>query len=573
MERKPSGRYYEHMNEKERENDIPDTSGRQEEKIHEDAERRVRFTETYSGQALPFERRPDASQKEKIPAKIRKMRNMLPEYGSYLGGSERYFYRQALFMEDYEDNYEFRGRFFRYMPTYQSMSLDQLRGYFSWRTQERKLEKAILEETDGKGLSGTEDFAVPEGTALPDAESFKERFSFLYVYSYEILENIGAGSPEDGYHKLLLLDYLYGKTNSEYHAAMHRWLRDYVVYYDLDHELAARYYKDDAAEDIRRLLSFEKEAAEEAVPEKDPEEIHAIFEALMYLSTKDLTASPVYKQNPPATEKLAVRIYAELCRYYRKSRKHSPLEQAFGERRSRTYRMFGSAVFYDHLKYADFTYEADFNHIFHCRGGGWTCETYREQPGKNRLFGRIFQEADRQLREKYQIGRPLKKQTENMVISGIVGRTIEADFAERIEASRPKVHLDLSRLDSIRQDAAHTREQLLTEEERETADREPVRPAAEKIMPDPEEYMRETQAAPAAGEVLLSEDQIRFLRLLLEDGDWKAFQKEHHLSIALLVDSINEAFYDEIGDTVIELDGETPSLLEDYIEDVKEFLN
>ena len=41
---------------------------------------------------------------------------------------------------------------------------------------------------------------------------------------------------------------------------------------------------------------------------------------------------------------------------------------------------------------------------------------------------------------------------------------------------------------------------------------------------------------------------------------------------ALVVDTINEAFYDEIGDNILEYDGNEISLIEDYREDVAAIL-
>ena len=40
----------------------------------------------------------------------------------------------------------------------------------------------------------------------------------------------------------------------------------------------------------------------------------------------------------------------------------------------------------------------------------------------------------------------------------------------------------------------------------------------------------------------------------------------------LVVDSINEKLYDEIGDAVIEFDGDAPQLVEDYRDDVAALL-
>jgi hypothetical protein len=64
-----------------------------------------------------------------------------------------------------------------------------------------------------------------------------------------------------------------------------------------------------------------------------------------------------------------------------------------------------------------------------------------------------------------------------------------------------------------------------------------------------------------------------FLRLLLDGGDWRGFVADRHLMLALLVDEVNEAFYEEIGDTVLEFDGAEPVPVEDYIEDLKGYLD
>ena len=42
--------------------------------------------------------------------------------------------------------------------------------------------------------------------------------------------------------------------------------------------------------------------------------------------------------------------------------------------------------------------------------------------------------------------------------------------------------------------------------------------------------------------------------------------------LSLLVDEVNEAFYDEIGDTVLEFDGAEPVPVKEYEEDLREYL-
>ncbi|WP_026505762.1 tellurite resistance TerB C-terminal domain-containing protein, partial [Butyrivibrio sp. NC3005] len=62
------------------------------------------------------------------------------------------------------------------------------------------------------------------------------------------------------------------------------------------------------------------------------------------------------------------------------------------------------------------------------------------------------------------------------------------------------------------------------------------------------------------------------LKLLLEGTDVKKYALENHLMLSIVISKINEAFYDEIGDVIIEFDGDNPILIEDYIGDVKEII-
>ena len=57
---------------------------------------------------------------------------------------------------------------------------------------------------------------------------------------------------------------------------------------------------------------------------------------------------------------------------------------------------------------------------------------------------------------------------------------------------------------------------------------------------------------------------------LLEDRPLSTEPLLKNSSAALLADSINEKMMDELGDTVIEFDGDTPVLIDDYIDDLTE---
>ena len=60
------------------------------------------------------------------------------------------------------------------------------------------------------------------------------------------------------------------------------------------------------------------------------------------------------------------------------------------------------------------------------------------------------------------------------------------------------------------------------------------------------------------------------MRALL-DGEAAPPNPEGQL-LSLVIDSINEKLFDIVGDAVIEFDGDTPVLIEDYEQDVREIL-
>ena len=98
----------------------------------------------------------------------------LYEYGSNSAEARAAnFLRQGRFMADYEDDAGWAGMIFAcYFPTYHDLTTRQLRGYFAWRTRVRK------------------------GDYQPIAASA------AYIYLYELLNLIGAASPEDALRRL-----------------------------------------------------------------------------------------------------------------------------------------------------------------------------------------------------------------------------------------------------------------------------------------------------------------------------------------------------------------------------------
>lgn len=92
-----------------------------------------------------------ADQKRERFIKMRRLARV-PQNAGYLSGSRDrlqavLFYKQAKFMENFEDDYEGNAPFSMYFPNYQMMSYEQLRTYFTWRsrvTQRRRRRNLVF---------------------------------------------------------------------------------------------------------------------------------------------------------------------------------------------------------------------------------------------------------------------------------------------------------------------------------------------------------------------------------------------------------------------------------------------
>lgn len=144
---------------------------------------------------------------EKIPSLLRTARSLENSPNNAWQSRESIFLKQAKLLVNYEDDYDFEGSVVRYYPTYQALTDQELRGYFSWRT---KLRKGDIQKTS---------------------------LSFAFLYIYELINQVGVTDPLDGYQKLKAFRDTYGQLDEGILSYLRKWMTDYVVYYELDANL------------------------------------------------------------------------------------------------------------------------------------------------------------------------------------------------------------------------------------------------------------------------------------------------------------------------------------------------
>lgn len=527
-----------------------------------------------------------------LPDRYREMRAISRWQPGADGGSGRWlteaelFWRQGVFMEDFEDDCPYHGSFKSFFPTYNAMSDRQLRGYFTWRAAVRR---GQVKETS---------------------------LSFAYVYIYELLCGIGVTSAREGFDLLRGFWEAYRAYAPEIDRYLRVWIQDYVVYHGLDAELIADQKSVAFDRSLVELSQLTTEALGRLAPASGrarralPETllpVDAAFEerllgAIDALSTYRIAGSKLYRSDPEGLRHVACAVYAQLAAYYAGHRKHGIIESLFGTMSALPYTMFASAVFFEPARHPDTVFELDVVHRFTCANGLWTCERVHGNRGRSAKIGEAMHAADRKLREALGFEVTLKDEGVPKYLERIVDREVEGWLTWRRAHAPRKIDIDLTKLSGIRSAAAQTREALLVDEEREegaaaaTEDGTaaelgaapelalPIVPAAEPADDPAETHEADEPSMTEPSEALcacepdatgpLPAAHAAYLRALLS-ADGPAARDAVELagiSEDMLVDAINEALFDILGDTAIEFGPDGACIVEDYREDMEELL-
>ncbi|MBO4548649.1 MAG: TerB N-terminal domain-containing protein, partial [Abditibacteriota bacterium] len=237
-----------------------------------------------------------------VPDRIREMRRIAVLDRSPSGKAER-FYRQAVFMKDYEDDCPWEGAFSHYYPTYNDMTDRQLRGYFTWRAAVRR---------------GIYD-SIPESAA------------FLYVY--ELLNGVGGDTPEDCYRRLLEFKARFvegGNGSCSMHLNLRRWVWEYAVIHGIAPDTEYPFSQEDDLH-LAALSSPETHSDEE------------VFAALVNFGGKRYESSPA-ALFPEKGRRLFCQVWRKACAG------QEPLKDAFtvcfGTRRPVRWMPLENALYY-----------------------------------------------------------------------------------------------------------------------------------------------------------------------------------------------------------------------------------
>ena len=328
--------------------------------------------------------------------------------------------------------------------------------------------------------------------------------------------------------------------------------------------------------------------------------------AIDALSTYNLNNSRLDRSHHRDLRHVACAVYVRMARYYDTHRKTGIVASLFGEETAMPYTMFASAVFFAPERHEDCEYRLDPIHIYRCQNGFWECMRIHGSRQKSSKLGEMMRACDQRLRLALDPGHPLKEEKVPKYLAKIIDDEIVAWLSWDAAHQPVKIDIDLSQLGHIRSAAAQTREALLIDEEREdgtladaemaVAERREAEPVADTIAEPVSTAMQQGEASeptisteqfgvvapllapvptPANSASALDSAADAYLRALLEQNAAQTASAvaQSGKSEDMLVDSINEALFDLVGDTIIEFGSAGPQIIEDYEADVRGYLD
>ena len=450
--------------------------------------------------------------REPLPSMLRTARSLENSMNRSWQPREALFIKQGKLLAQYEDDYVHDQQVVRYFPTYQSLTDRELRGYFGWRT---RLRRGQWEKTSA---------------------------SYAYLYVYELLNLLTVSNAQEGFEKLLEFKENYIPLDESLLPYLERWMQDFVVYYDLDPEYLA---------DRPLVIFHQKIAVLQDLEQSPPEEI---LDAVRYLAPRWLNRSKYYAQHKEDMDPVILGVLRRMDAHYQNG-KRPFVEQLFGSPRFYPVRLMDAAVFVDKPIPEGWEYKLHPLCIYRYQDHTWNLKQYHGMGQPCSMLENVLKAIDGQLRELSGYGHPIQYALKFRWLEKAVQEEATAQLERKKAAEAKKLRLDFSQLDSIRKNAASTREALLVDEERFEEE------------PSPEETPVQNDFSVNTP---LSPEEYRLLQCLLYGRELSWVRSTGQL-LSVLVDGINDKLYDTFLDAVVD-SADPPTVIEDYSDDLKEMI-
>ena len=500
------------------------------------------MSETHSQiQSQPIGRRSD----DPIRQRFYDMRSLAPN-NSNDWNSPKLFYNQGKFMADFEDDYPRRLDLSMYSPCYQRMGYEDLRAYFTWRTD------------------------IRNGNFPPTCPAY------IFLHVYELLSYIGVKSPEDGLEQLMTLWNKYRTHVSVLNNYMHNWLWDYHIYYELPHTFDEFIKMYDLKNYYTMVTLFN-------LTDSD------VFSAWAKLSIYNPKKSLFWQRSEENAEHMQhsfIVVLNALQEFFRE--KGGDLKDLVAYTANaiaqRNWKPFEKALFHPWLEQEDREITMPDGSIYICKKNNWNVQPLVFSPHIKHIIGFLIKKTESCVRQYVKFRKNITadiKAIEDTHASYLVKLNIKpSELESTIESAvsqyfkdltRVNITVDVQNIKRIREEAQNTQEKLIVPEavSKVVSEAEAVvainapspivtPPSITPIPPNADE----TNIWMQFSESLTSTERDA-LKIILSGSDIYAFAQQNNLMPETLFDSINEKSMDIIGDGLIDL-SDGVSIYNDY---------
>jgi len=241
-----------------------------------------------------------------------------------------------------------------------------------------------------------------------------------------------------------------------------------------------------------------------------------------------------------------------------------------------------NAVYWNDETEEDADYILNEVRSYHCETGRWKEKSYIRAYFNKKKLAFIVHEIDRLIRDKFKLGYYLKPSMEDTRITTIIVSAFNEALKKIKHNERNLINIDFSALKKIRNDAEITRTSLLVDEDcihsqtinTDIVEKADIQNAIEKNSikyNDGNQSKSENLDFDKPPEI--SEDiNLKILKFIIAGKDYKSLIKSNNLFTSIITDNINETFFEDIGDNILECEGDEIYLVEDYREDILDII-
>lgn len=481
--------------------------------------------------------------------KISRLRQMKALSASNVTDTNKLFYLQGTFMDDYVDNYDINVPCNKNNPVYNNLTIYQLRSYFSWRTLIRN---KLYKQTEQ---------------------------SYVFLYIYELLNKIGVKNEIDGLNKIIDLWQNYRVFDNSFDKYLSNWVKDFYIInrINIDFNLIEEEFpikNNDNLEDISEILIGNYENK---------------LEFLDSISNYHILKSKIMEHKYSFLINLVIpEIFKNLDKYFSENNL-SFVNITFGEFKKKYWNVYENAIYFNNKLESDFVFKFKNLETYYRKGNNYYKETFELSQYSKCIVGYILKNIEITLRECLKFSKNLKVNISSLdelssnaelysVVTDkkfnlIINNTIKKYLIEHkteinniiTKEKKEEIVIDANKFNEIRKSSSRIQEKLIVEEENYLEKEEQVEIEIINSSQDIFKNLIDN----------LNTVELDFLKKIVNNeprNNLIDYSKQNNILFEIMIENINKVALETIADNLIEDNSDEVIIYAEYIDSLKEKL-